>query len=618
MAIIRYVEIENFKLFGEKVHIDLGHPAVLIGPNNSGKTSVIQAITLWSQGVKTWYEKKGEASSTKDRTRYGAGINRLTILDVPVSETRFFWSGTKVRKGSLPIEIAITVGLERNGIVKPCRFIFTYRDSEVIYAKPDADTLKDDELLRYASRLNVNLLYPISAILSGASTDVEEPSLPDGRINVLLGQGQTAHVLRNICYKIAMERGREGEEDWDKITNIMERLFMVSLEKPQMNAARGSFTLAYRQKDVDYPLEISLAGRGMQQVLLILAYLYWHKNSVILVDEPDAHLEILRQKQIYRILNTKAEENSSQVIIATHSEAILEDAAETNLSLLLLYGKVVNLSENQQVRNQARNVLQLYGMEHYYKARINPRILMMEGSTDKEMITELAKHLGHRKAQEILEGNLNIYYTKDIYPERTFERDIDRVSGAFQNARNYFYALESLVPELKALGIFDRDNQNKQDDMRNNFAIVYWKNYEIENYFITPKVLADYASHRFNERKDEDLFTYSFSDSDSDSGLFRKTIDETLLERKFGGNKDAMAEYYKASIEIQRMILSDFKMSEFAEEVFRRYAEKTSQPMLLTKGELYRLVPFCKAHEIPQEVTEKLDLIAQYLEYQNA
>jgi ABC-type cobalamin/Fe3+-siderophores transport system ATPase subunit len=610
MAIIRYVEIENFKAFGEKVHIDLGHPAVLIGPNNSGKTSVIQAITLWSQGVKTWYEKKGEARSTKERARYGAGINRLNILDIPVSETRFFWSGTKVRKGNTPIEIAINVGVEHKGIVKPCRFVFTNRDSEMIYAKPDADALKDEELLRHASQLNFNLLYPISAILSGTSADVEEPLLPDGRINVLLGQGQTAHVLRNICYKIAMERGPEGEEDWAKITDIMNRLFMVSLNKPQMNAARGSFTLTYRQKDADNPLEISLAGRGMQQVLLILAYLYWHKNSVILVDEPDAHLEILRQKQIYHILNTKAEENKSQVIIATHSEAILDDAVETNLSLLLLYGKAVNLSDNQQVRSQVRNSLQLYGMEHYYKARINPRILMMEGSTDKDMIIELAKHLGHHKAQEILEGSLNIYYTKDIYPERTFEGAMDKASGAFKNAYNYFSALKYLVPELKALGIFDNDNRNKQDETKDDFALVYWKNYEIENYFITPKVLADYISHRFKDQGA--LFANSFSEH------FQKTIDETLLEKIFSGKKDALAEYYEAGMEIQRMILCNFKMSEFAEEVFRRYANKMNQPMLLTKGEFYRLVPFCPADEIPDEVCEKLDCIVKYLEYPDA
>ncbi len=33
MKRVAYVEIENFKTFGKKIHIDLDHPAVLVGPN---------------------------------------------------------------------------------------------------------------------------------------------------------------------------------------------------------------------------------------------------------------------------------------------------------------------------------------------------------------------------------------------------------------------------------------------------------------------------------------------------------------------------------------------------------------------------------------------------------
>src|SRR3989339_504201 len=121
---IRYVEIENFKTFSSKLHIDLEHPAVLIGPNNAGKTSVIQALSLWSRGVKSWYEKKGAPRKKEKRERLSAGLNRLNILDVPVSETRFFWNGTRVRKGNTYIEMVINVGVERGGVTKGCRLIF--------------------------------------------------------------------------------------------------------------------------------------------------------------------------------------------------------------------------------------------------------------------------------------------------------------------------------------------------------------------------------------------------------------------------------------------------------------------------------------------------------------
>lgn len=54
MRLLHYVEIENFKRFGQRQRIELAHPAVLIGPNNCGKTSAIQALALWGQSVKTW------------------------------------------------------------------------------------------------------------------------------------------------------------------------------------------------------------------------------------------------------------------------------------------------------------------------------------------------------------------------------------------------------------------------------------------------------------------------------------------------------------------------------------------------------------------------------------
>jgi predicted ATPase len=44
MRLLHYIEIENFKRFGEKQHIELDHPTVIIGPNNCGKTSAIQGM----------------------------------------------------------------------------------------------------------------------------------------------------------------------------------------------------------------------------------------------------------------------------------------------------------------------------------------------------------------------------------------------------------------------------------------------------------------------------------------------------------------------------------------------------------------------------------------------
>ena len=50
--------IRNFKNF-ENVQFELAERVVLVGPNNSGKTSALQALALWDIGLKRWIEKRG-------------------------------------------------------------------------------------------------------------------------------------------------------------------------------------------------------------------------------------------------------------------------------------------------------------------------------------------------------------------------------------------------------------------------------------------------------------------------------------------------------------------------------------------------------------------------------
>ena len=52
------------------------------------------------------------------------------------------------------------------------------------------------------------------------------------------------------------------------------------------------------------------------------------------------------------------------------------------------------------------------------------------------------------------------------------------------------------------------------------------------------------------------------------------------------------------------------KLSDFAEEFFRRLAERLNHAMLLRKGELHRLLDFVDPAAIPDEVSRKLDLLA--------
>jgi predicted ATP-dependent endonuclease of OLD family len=62
------LQIRNFKRFGE-VDIELGKSVVFIGPNNSGKTSALQALALWDIGLRQWNAKRGKSVSRKTPRR---------------------------------------------------------------------------------------------------------------------------------------------------------------------------------------------------------------------------------------------------------------------------------------------------------------------------------------------------------------------------------------------------------------------------------------------------------------------------------------------------------------------------------------------------------------------
>lgn len=591
MRLLHYLEIENFKRFGTRQRIELDHPAVLIGPNNCGKTSAIQALALWSQAIRTWYEIRKE-SAAKERT--ATSLNRLNIVAVPVTRTRFFWHNTQVRKANKDIPLIITVGVEYEGEVYSLPMRFRSQGDELVYCSPDESVMGNLDLIAYAASLKVELLYPMSGL------DTEEPILQPGRVDVLLGQGRTADVLRNLCLVVA----KTSEEDWQRVTGLIKRLFSVELGYPE-ETTRGSITLTYRQRGVKEALDISSAGRGMLQILLVFAYLYSHKGSVLLVDEPDAHLEILRQKQIYVLLRDIASENGSQVVLVTHSEVILDEALDTNLTLLL-----EGVSDDLAGRQEIRNSLKHFGADHYVKARERGYVLYVEGGTDVDMLRALSEHIQHPVAG-IWDERINTFYVQNNYPLQDLQAELERVEGGFGiTPLDHFKGLKNLLPGLKGLAVLDNDGQGRQDRNFGDLRVCYWRRYETENYFVTPDLLRRYAVSQYPA---DDLF------SQQTIGAIDEVLSQVVTELVFDGDVTDYSAWQASPAEAARLVweakTERRKLSHLAEEFFRRLARRIGGGILLKKGELHRLMSFAKlSANAEAEVRVKLDLLYQIFE----
>lgn len=128
--------IRNFKKL-DHVNIELGKAVVFIGPNNSGKTSALQALTLWDFGLRQWLAKRG--TEARPEKRPGVAINRRDLVAIPVPTADLLWRDLHVRnvsavngktKSTKNIRIEVIVEGVNEGLSWRCGLEFDYQNAE--------------------------------------------------------------------------------------------------------------------------------------------------------------------------------------------------------------------------------------------------------------------------------------------------------------------------------------------------------------------------------------------------------------------------------------------------------------------------------------------------------
>lgn len=562
------LRIRNFKRFTD-VTIDLGQTVVLIGPNNSGKTTALQALALWEIGLRRWNEKRrGKASPEK---RPGVTINRRDLISIPIPESNLLWRDLHVRdveqangkaRQTTNVRVDIIVEGITNGKAWSCGLEFDYANDESFYCRPlridDADSLQRMQVPEIASEVQIAFLPPMSGLAA------VEPKADPGRLNVLIGEGRTAEVLRNLCFQTYTNP--QKSEDWVKLWTHIRRLFGVEILPPQYIAERGEITMQYKEPH-GILLDLSAGGRGFQQTLLLLAHLYANPNCVLLLDEPDAHLEILRQRQIFQLISDLAQEKQSQIIAASHSEVVLNEAAGRG-KVIAFVGKPHRMNDKG---SQIIKALADIGWDQYFQAEQTGWALYLEGSTDLAILQEFAKIKNH-PAQQWLEAPFVSYV------------------GQPTKARDHFYGLQEAKEDLRGIAIFDRLDRELHQDTR--LVELMWNKREIENYFCTEDVLLAYARHDLPD----DLFGRKERERREDA--MRNAIKEVA---------DALGTLGKPS-----PWSSDVKATDdFLDPLFKAFFAKLGLPIIFRKSDYFRLASFVEPSRIDLEVIQKLDAIVE-------
>jgi ABC-type taurine transport system ATPase subunit len=552
--------IRNFKLF-DSVEIELGERVVFVGPNNSGKTSALQALALWHAGVRRWVEKRGAGNVPKERA--GVTINRKDLIALPVPAANLLWRDLHVREGyrdagrqkTRNVLIEIDVDGITSGAIWSTRLEFDYANEESFYCRsrigPEGTRY---EVPATAAELRVAYLPPMSGLAAN------ETRLDPGAIDVRIGEGRTAEVLRNLCWRVF----ETNPDAWRRIVNRIDELFGVTLGDPAYIKERGEVVMSFRTKG-GVTLDLSASGRGQQQTLLLLAHMAANPGAVLLLDEPDAHLEILRQRQIYRVLAQTAEETGSQVIAASHSEVILNEAADQDV-VIAFVGRPHRIDDRG---SQVLKALKEIGFDQYLQAEQTGWVLYLEGATDLAILRAFAEKLGH-PARELLERPF-VYWVGNQPPR----------------AQEHFHALREAKPDLAGIAIYDRLEKGLPADpyLRQEM----WRKREIENYLCQEATLLNWANAQAR------------SEPGPLWGLAVLDAMKTAIQKV----RDALASLGKPDPASPDLKASD----EFLDPVFKNFFDALDRPNLMRKTDYHTLAPFVPADALDDEVREKLDAI---------
>lgn len=580
---ITKVVIENFKRF-DRQEFDLDETIVLAGPNNSGKSTLLQALSTWSMALERW--RLGKGRSLKDtetgkrmsgaKIRAGQPVTRKDFTALPLREFNLLWHETRTglskaelgqdQKQGEPRLIHITVhgtsGLTQEQ-PRPLTMELRYQSSEQIYVKPV--NAPESGLPPQVEQLLVVHCPPFSGI--GA----EEKRMDRGAQQLEIGRGKPGDILRNLLLEV-----HNSGEPWNDLVHDIQDLFQLTLLPPGYDESLPFILCEYlagiprnpKSRNGLTKYDIASGGSGFHQVLLLLSYFYARPASVLLLDEPDAHLHVILQRQIYDRLRSVAARRSCQLIVATHSEVLLESTPPTRVVSFL--GKPHRLVRDDQ-RDQVREAMGRLTTLDLLRAEQGRAVLYCEGQSDFDILRAWAGVLDHP--------------SKRFFAEPFFHPNGGRNP---REAKVHLFALRAIHPRIRGLLLIDGDNRDiaDHDISTEGLTIVRWKRYEIENYLMIPDAIG-----RLLMPDAQDLFGQTAS-------LRATEYLKTQLPESFF--RDPLSDATQAAVEVPA-----------SKKVLPQMFEAAGRPM--EKSDFFLIAEKMEPHEIHPDVRRVLDKIAELI-----
>ena len=488
---IAQFRVENFRRF-EDVTFELNPDLnVLTGVNNSGKTSVLEAVALWAECFEKLLRPLGKANTALRLRRGDHWFESAYLQHDDFFSIRSSHYGDIFRDSDKPVRLTPTLDAEGT----PLAIGFEVRQARgALYeVKPMAPAgiaaAFQSAFTALPSAVETVFASPIAAIRAREEF-LTRPSL---RRRVL--QRDSMQVIRNRLYLLKANAPTRFEQLLDDASYVL----LNGADRVEI-AFRGDIardveiTTEFRASPREPLRDLSLLGSGTLQVLELLLGLYTERRdlTLVLLDEPDSHLHRDLQRRLIELLRRRArdEREPCQTLVTTHNEGLIRSTPATHLFHLeedaartyraLVHGPTERRRRGLQPSRHAK-VLQSLGGENaldLLNALEADRLVLVEGEDDARYIQAI---MDRTVARPPFAAMYWAYGGVDALLQR-LEHDREGLFEAVHNGRSLW---------SKAALVFDMDHATDEERRRlrealaerrgyTTLPVVIWPAYTIE------------------------------------------------------------------------------------------------------------------------------------------
>ncbi len=447
---IRSIRFRNFKALVDFI-IPIQHINILVGPNNSGKSTVLSAFRALAAGLRRARAKPPEVVQGPGK-REVRGYN-LSPDSLPLSLENVH---TEYQETDSSIEFHLSNG---NRLI-----LFFPRDGGCCLI-PHSDTKAITSTATFRTAFPIQ----ITAVPILGPIEHEEILIQRETVGRNLLSHRASGNFRNFWHHYP--------EKFLEFSSLVKSTWPgMEIEKVALDMVASKLTMFYRENRITR--ELFWAGYGFQAWCQLLThFVHAQGHSLLMVDEAEIYLHPEIQRQLVTIIR----QLGPDVVLATHSTEIM---AEADPAEIVIVDKTTKKAVRVQDADGVQQALDTIGSVHNLSlselAR-NRRILFVEGAEDLKIIRGFAARAG--------------------YPEIASCRGVSALESdgfaAWKRIRDFAWGVKKAVASPpKIAAIFDRDYfpQEAVDaieaELKTAVAFSHiHKRKEIENYLLNPEVI---------------------------------------------------------------------------------------------------------------------------------